>query len=98
MHQFDLLNRLDYRIIGASLGWGILSGLFVAVLTVGTLPVFEATYKIVTPMKLMELTNPNQPLLKKLLLEAPGTYHHSIMVGNMAERAADAVGANALLV
>ena len=96
--SFDLLNRLDYKVIGSSLLWGIGSGAIVAILTVGTLPIFEATYKIVTPMKLMELTNPNQPLLKKLLLEAPGTYHHSIMVGNMAERAADAVGANALLV
>ena len=95
---FDLMNHVEYLEILKSFAWGVVSGLVVAVLTVGTLPVFEASYKIVTPMKLMELTNPNQPLLKKLLLEAPGTYHHSIMVGNLAERAADVVGANALLV
>ena len=95
---FDLLSRVDYWTILFDFLYGLLSGVTVAILTVGTLPLFEATYKIVTPMKLMELTNPNQPLLKKLLLEAPGTYHHSIMVGNMAERAADAVGANAMLV
>lgn len=95
---FDLMNRLDIRVIGANFLYGLISGALVAILTVGILPLFEAIYKVVTPMKLMEISNPNQPLLKKLLLEAPGTYHHSIMVGNMAERAADAVGANALLV
>lgn len=95
---FDLMNRVEYWDMFINFLYGAVSGLVVAILTVGILPLFEATYKIVTPMKLMELTNPNQPLLKKLLLEAPGTYHHSIMVGNMAERAADAVGANALLV
>ena len=45
----------------------------------------------------MELSNPNQPLLRRLLLEAPGTYHHSILVGNLAETASDAVGADGLL-
>lgn len=95
---FDLINRVSYTTMAINFGIGITSGIVVAVLAIGTLPLVEATYKIVTPMRLMELTNPNQPLLKKLLIEAPGTYHHSIMVGNMAERAADAVGANALLV
>lgn len=95
---FDMINRFDYKIMAINFLYGLLSGVIVAILTVGILPLFEAIYKIVTPMKLMEISNPNQPLLKKLLLEAPGTYHHSIMVGNMAERAADAVGANALLV
>jgi putative nucleotidyltransferase with HDIG domain len=49
-------------------------------------------------MQLLELANPSQPLLRRLLVEAPGTYHHSIMVGNLAERAAESVGADALLV
>ena len=48
-------------------------------------------------MKLLELSNPNQPLLRRLLLEAPGTYHHSIIVANLAEAAAEAIGANPLL-
>jgi len=95
---FDLMNHATYKKMMLDFLWGTGSGVIVAVLALGTLPFFEAAYKVVTPMKLMELANPNQPLLKKLLLEAPGTYHHSIMVGNMAERAADAIGANGLLV
>ena len=51
-----------------------------------------------TSIKLLELSNPNQPLLKKLMLEAPGTYHHSVMVGNLGEAAAEAVGADGLIV
>ncbi|MDP4088357.1 MAG: HD family phosphohydrolase [Bacillota bacterium] len=68
-----------------------------AVLTVGLLPFFESTFDIVTVVKLLELGNPNQPLLKRLLLEAPGTYHHSILVANLAEVAAEEIGANSLL-
>ncbi|NTV91258.1 MAG: HDIG domain-containing protein, partial [Clostridiales bacterium] len=52
---------------------------------------------IVTPLKLLELSNPTQPLLKRLLMEAPGTYHHSLMVGNLAESATEAIGGNSLL-
>lgn len=68
-----------------------------AVLTIGLLPFFESTFDIVTVVKLLELGNPNQPLLKRLLIEAPGTYHHSIMVANLAEVAAEEIGANSLL-
>ena len=50
-----------------------------------------------TPAKLIELSNPNQPLLRRLMIETPGTYHHSMVVANLAEAAAEAVGANALL-
>ncbi len=77
--------------------WGLLNGGFAAVLTIGTLPIWENLFDIITPLKLMELANPNQPLLKELLLKAPGTYHHSIIVGNLAEYAAQEIGANALL-
>ena len=58
---------------------------------------FEYAFDIITPTKLLELTNPNQPLLRRLMIEAPGTYYHSILVGNLSEAAADEVGANALL-
>ena len=71
----------------------ILSG----ILTIGVLPFFESTFDIVTNAKLLELSNPNNPLLKKLLMEAPGTYHHSILVANVAELAAEQVGGNPLL-
>jgi len=67
------------------------------VLTIGLLPFFESVFTLVTPLKLLEISNPNHPLLKKLLIEAPGTYHHSLMVGNLAEVATEDLGGNALL-
>lgn len=77
--------------------WGILNGGFAAIFTIGTLPAWENVFGIITPLKLLELSNPNQPLLKMLLMEAPGTYHHSVIVGNLAEHAAQKIGANSLL-
>ncbi|MCM8899824.1 HDIG domain-containing protein [Caldicoprobacter algeriensis] len=78
--------------------WGGGSGVLAAVLAVGTLPIWENVFGIITPIRMIELSNPNHPLLKRLLREAPGTYHHSIIVANLAENAAQAVGANGLLV
>lgn len=78
--------------------YGLLNGLFSSILAVGSLPLWESVFDVVTPLKLLELSNPNQPLLKKLLIEAPGTYQHSIIVGNLSESAADAIGGNSLLV
>jgi putative nucleotidyltransferase with HDIG domain len=77
---------------------GIANGVLSTVITTGFLPFFENIFRVTTPIKLLELSNPNQPLLRKLLLEAPGTYHHSIIVGNLAEAAAEAIGADSLLV
>jgi len=76
---------------------GLRGGLLAAVICLGTLPVWEWVFQVVTPMKLLEISNPNHPLLKRLMVEASGTYHHSIIVGNLAESAAQAIGANALL-
>ncbi len=67
------------------------------VLAYGTLPIWEYIFDYATPIRLMELSNPNHPLLKRLLLEAPGTYHHSLIVGNLSEVACEAVGGNYLL-
>jgi hypothetical protein len=64
---------------------------------VGTFAVLGNVFGILTAFQLLELANPSQPLLRRLLLETPGTYHHSIMVANLAERAAEAIGADALL-
>ncbi len=75
----------------------LVNGPLSAVLAVGSLPIFETVFGIITPIRLIELSNPEHPLLHRLLLEAPGTYHHSIMVGNMSEAAAWAIGANSLL-
>jgi len=77
--------------------YGIASGLMTSVIIIGTLPFMESIFHITTPFKLLELSNPNNPLLKKLLLEAPGTYHHSLMVGNLAEAACESIGGNSLL-
>lgn len=67
---------------------------FSAILAIGVLPFFESGFDIVTNLKLLELSNPNNPLLKKLLMEAPGTYHHSMLVANLAEMAAEDIHAN----
>jgi cyclic-di-AMP phosphodiesterase PgpH len=75
----------------------LVSGIGSAVLAIGILPFFEAGFGILSTMKLIELSNPNHPLLRKILTEAPGTYHHSIMVANLAESACEAIGANGLL-
>lgn len=82
---------------GIQLGCAVLSAFLSTVLAVGLMPFFEAVFGILSPMKLIELSNPNHPLLRKILLEAPGTYHHSLMVANLAERACEAIGANGLL-
>jgi cyclic-di-AMP phosphodiesterase PgpH len=68
-----------------------------AVAAVGSFAVLGNLFGILTAFQLLELANPSQPLLRRLLVETPGTYHHSIMVGNLAERAAEAIGADALL-
>ncbi|NLX82451.1 MAG: HDIG domain-containing protein [Clostridiales bacterium] len=60
-------------------------------------PAAESLFNLPTPMRLLDLTNPNHPLMRRLLMEAPGTYHHSIIIANLAETAAEAVGANPLL-
>jgi cyclic-di-AMP phosphodiesterase PgpH len=75
----------------------VFSGIGSAVLTMGLLPLFEASFGILSTMKLIELSNPNHPLLRKILMEAPGTYHHSVMVANLADAACEAIGANGLL-
>src|SRR5690606_20417452 len=77
--------------------FSVVSGILSSVLTIGLLPFFEAGFGILSTMRLIELSNPNHPLLKKLLTETPGTYHHSVMVANLAEAACEAIGANGLL-
>lgn len=72
---------------------GILSG----VIALGLLPLLESAFKIITPYGLAELADHNQPLLKRLQFEAPGTYHHSLMISNLCEAAAEAIGANPIL-
>ncbi len=80
-----------------SLGMALVGGLESAVLAFIVLPVLESVFNIVTEMKLLELSSLQHPLLQQLALRAPGTYFHSIAVGQLAEAAAKAIGANGLL-
>ncbi|GGA68640.1 HD family phosphohydrolase [Ornithinibacillus halotolerans] len=77
--------------------FGVAAAFLSAVLTIGLMPFFETGLGILSDIKLLQLSSPNQPLLKKILTEAPGTYHHSVMVANLSETACDAIGANGLL-
>jgi len=76
---------------------GLINGLFVAILALGLLPLFEYLFQVATDFRLIELCNMNHPLLKQMILKAPGTYHHSMLVGTLAEAAGEVIGANTLL-
>ena len=76
---------------------GVVSCLISGIIVLGTIPILESMFKIITPYGLAELADHNQELLKRLQFEAPGTYHHSLMVSNLVEAAAEAVGANPIL-
>jgi putative nucleotidyltransferase with HDIG domain len=78
-------------------GFALLNGIAVTMLVSALLPIFEYLFNMTTDISLLELLDLNQPLMRELLVEAPGTYHHSIIVGNLAEAAAEAVGVNPLL-
>ena len=77
--------------------WGLANGFLAGVLTVMFLLILDTVFNVTTPLRLLELANPSQPLLKKMLQVAPGTYVHSIDMGNLAEAAAETIGADALL-
>lgn len=95
--QALLDNRFTMTDLSYGLSFAAVGGIISAILVIGIMPFFEMAFGILSPLKLVELSNPNLPLLRKLLTEAPGTYHHSVMVGNLSEAAAEAVGANGLL-
>ncbi|MDO4732988.1 MAG: HDIG domain-containing protein [Bacillota bacterium] len=95
---WGLLWQQESRIILISLVFGLVNGLLSAILAMGLLPFLESGFGITTVIRLLELSNSSHPLLKQLIMEAPGTYNHSVLVGNLAESAADAIGADGLLV
>lgn len=80
-----------------NLFYGVLNGIFSVIILLVLMPLFEKIFSRTTNIKLIELSDFNNPLLKCLMLEAPGTYHHSIMTADIAEQAANAVGENSLL-
>ena len=92
LYKGDLLTRGIY-----DLGAGFLGAVLISMIVSVSLPFFEALFDIATDIKLLELLDPNQPLLKELVYKSPGTYHHSIVIGNLAEAAAEAIGENPLL-
>jgi putative nucleotidyltransferase with HDIG domain len=89
--------KFELKPLAVSVFLSFLSGLFAAGLTASIVPIVEALFGYTTNLKLLELANFNHPLLHELMMKAPGTYHHSVIVGSLAEIAADRVKANALL-
>jgi putative nucleotidyltransferase with HDIG domain len=91
-YQGELMTRGWYDFTA-----GFLGAVGVTMIVSVTLPFFETVFDIATDIKLLELLDPNQPLLKELVYKSPGTYHHSILIGNLAEAAAEAIGENPIL-
>ncbi|ALS78905.1 phosphohydrolase [Planococcus kocurii] len=89
--------QYNWTEIGFYFTAAIVSGLLSGALAIGFLPFFESVFGMLSTMRLIELSNPNHPLLKKILTETPGTYHHSLMVANLADASCEAIGANGLL-
>ena len=89
-------NEFDLQMIYKA-GFGLANGLICAVIVTGTIPLVESLFKYTTDIKLLELANMNSPVLRELMVQAPGTYHHSVVVGNLVEAAAEDINANPLL-
>ncbi len=83
--------------LGSGIAWGLGNAVLSIVATIGLLTIYEMVFNLPTPQKLLELADPTRPLLKELMMKAPGTYNHSIIMGNIAESAAEVIGANQLL-
>lgn len=95
--MFYLLNQYTLPQYHHNILYAILNGAVSLIIILAFMPVFEKVFSRTTNIKLIELSDFNNPLLKKLMLEAPGTYHHSLMTATISEQAADAIGANSLL-
>ncbi len=92
-----LMHSVDFADYWRSLLWTAGSAVLCGIVTVGIMPLFETLFDVATDARLNELLNNDNPLIKRLMLEAPGTYHHSVLVASLAEAAAEKIGANALL-
>lgn len=93
----SVAQQTPYETLAWQMAAGLLTGLLTGVAVVGLLPVLEALFKRTTDITLLELTDFNHPLLRRMQLEAPGTYHHSLVVAQLSENACNAIGANPLL-
>ena len=92
-----LINSLGFHTYMTEAFIGLANGIFSAIIVTGILPIFEMTFKTITDISLLEIADLNHPILKEMVIRAPGTYHHSLVVGNLAEASCEAIGANALL-
>ncbi|MBU5595167.1 HDIG domain-containing protein [Amphibacillus sp. MSJ-3] len=92
--SYDSYQLSEIILFGA---YGFISALLSGIVAIGTLPFFESILQLLSDTKLLALANPNHPLLRKILTDAPGTYHHSVMVANLSEAACEAIGGNGLL-
>ncbi len=91
---WEALSGTPWRILGWQSVVAISSGILTAFVVSGALPLFESAFRITTNISWLELADLNHPLLKRLVIEAPGTYHHSLVVANLSEAAAESIGAN----
>ncbi len=91
------INPIDSVVVWKNTLIGTVNGLLSGIIVLGIIPLFESMFKLVTPYGLAELADNNQPLLKRLQFEAPGTFAHCLMVANLCETAAEAIGANPVL-
>ncbi|MGH2401769.1 MAG: HDIG domain-containing metalloprotein, partial [Candidatus Limnocylindria bacterium] len=94
---FSLLNQRDLAAVLQLGAMGLVNAILSVILAIGSFTLLGNVFGIMTVFQLLELANPSNRLLRRLLLETPGTYHHSVMVGNLAERAAETIGADPLL-
>src|SRR5436190_24029976 len=90
-------NANDWKMISIQSGLAIGNGILTATIVGGILPLFENLFQITTDISWLEASDLNHPLLRRMTIEAPGTYHHSLVVANLAESAAEAIGANPTL-
>src|ERR1700730_13513605 len=90
-------NMIDWKLIGIQSALAIGNGIVTATIVGGVVPMFEHLFQVTTDISWLEASDLNHPLLRRMTIEAPGTYHHSLVVANLAEAAAEAIGANATL-
>ncbi len=94
---FNKVDGLPWSTIIYQMTGGLATGLIEGVVVVGVLPILEGLFRRTTDITLLELSDYNHPILRRMQMEAPGTWHHSLMVANLAENAANAIEANGLL-
>ncbi len=92
-----LLEKETWAVISNNVVQTVLSGVLSVIVAIGIMPLYEMIFNTVSPLRLIELSQPGHPLLKRLFVEAPGTSQHSLMVANLADAAAEAIGANSMI-